>query len=338
MKISRVSTSRVTVLFDAVVVGQPAQDREGLLGAKVLAGVVEGVDQDLGLGLVRRHVVADLGGPDVTALVALADREDRDDVGVVRLRLHDLVDQLGPVVVAAHRGREVRLRGGQRRRARQPERRSRRRGAGRRGSGACRKGARWAADRGSRHSGYPWRHLGPLPRSRPLPACRPCPLAGPVRVLPGEADPARSTGCLRLSPADLRLSASSRLTAAPRTSPLAWVASRWTAHPPVRWVYRTGTTAADFIVPPAKRSPGWVVHREARRASRAAAARAALPGDQPHHERECSPACARGRSCVHPAAVGPGRESVLTLSRSSVTIGPCRTTPTASQTSPASRT
>ena len=41
----------------------------------MLARVVEGVDQDLGLVLVLGDVVADLGGPDVAALVALADRE-----------------------------------------------------------------------------------------------------------------------------------------------------------------------------------------------------------------------------------------------------------------------
>ena len=66
----------------AVAVGQPAQDRERLLEREVLAGVVEPVEQDLGLGLVGRDVVGDLGDPDVAALVALADRADLDDVRV----------------------------------------------------------------------------------------------------------------------------------------------------------------------------------------------------------------------------------------------------------------
>ena len=62
-------------LVRAVAVGQPAQDREALLDRQVLAGVVEAVEEDLGLGLVGLDVVGDLRGPDLAALVALADRE-----------------------------------------------------------------------------------------------------------------------------------------------------------------------------------------------------------------------------------------------------------------------
>ena len=55
MQISRLSTRRVTRGSVLVAVGQPAQDREGLLDRQVLAGVVEAVEQDLGLVLVGRR-------------------------------------------------------------------------------------------------------------------------------------------------------------------------------------------------------------------------------------------------------------------------------------------
>ena len=80
----------------------------------MLAGVVEGVDEHLGLRLVLGDVVADLGHPDVEALVALADREHGHDRRVVHGGLLDLGDQLRPVVVPAVGGGPVRLRGGDR--------------------------------------------------------------------------------------------------------------------------------------------------------------------------------------------------------------------------------
>ena len=67
-------------LVGAVAIRQPAQDRQRLLEREVLAGVVESVEHDLGLGLVGRDVVGDLGDPQVAAPVALADRAERDDV------------------------------------------------------------------------------------------------------------------------------------------------------------------------------------------------------------------------------------------------------------------
>ena len=90
-----------------VVVAQPAQDRERLLDRQVLAGVVQPVEQHLGLVLVVGHVVGDLGRPDVAVLVALADREDVDDVGVVGFGVLDLGHHLGVVVVAAVLRRKV---------------------------------------------------------------------------------------------------------------------------------------------------------------------------------------------------------------------------------------
>ena len=53
------------------------------LGAEVLARVVEAVEQDLRLALVGADVVADLGRPELAALVALADGEDAHDVRVL---------------------------------------------------------------------------------------------------------------------------------------------------------------------------------------------------------------------------------------------------------------
>ena len=44
--------------------------------------MVQGIDEDLGLGLVGGDVVADLDDGDVAALVALADRVDADEVRV----------------------------------------------------------------------------------------------------------------------------------------------------------------------------------------------------------------------------------------------------------------
>ena len=91
----------------AVAVGQPAKDRQGLLYREVLAGVVEAVEQDLGLGLVGGDVVGDLDRPDLAALVTLADRELADDARVIGDGRVDLLDHLRVVVIAGVLGREV---------------------------------------------------------------------------------------------------------------------------------------------------------------------------------------------------------------------------------------
>ncbi len=90
-----------------VVVGEEMERVEGLLERQVLAGVVEGVEEDLGLGLVRGDVVADLGDPDVPTLVALADRVDLDDVGVGRGDGVDLGDHLVVAVIERIPRREI---------------------------------------------------------------------------------------------------------------------------------------------------------------------------------------------------------------------------------------
>ncbi len=65
------------------------------LQAHVLVAVVEAVEQDLGLGLVRGDVVADLRGPQLAALVALPDREALHDVGMGLGHRGDLGAHLG---------------------------------------------------------------------------------------------------------------------------------------------------------------------------------------------------------------------------------------------------
>ena len=55
----------------------------------------------------RRDVVGDLGDPDLAALVALADREDVDDVRVGGLGRLEHRDHLGVAVVPAVLGREI---------------------------------------------------------------------------------------------------------------------------------------------------------------------------------------------------------------------------------------
>ena len=97
----------MTVASDAVVVGQQVEQVERLLDGHVLAGVVEGVEQDLGLGLVDRDVVADLGRPDRPALVARPDREDVDDRRLGRLDGLDLGLHLGVVVIGTVPSREA---------------------------------------------------------------------------------------------------------------------------------------------------------------------------------------------------------------------------------------
>jgi hypothetical protein len=126
--------------------------------------MVERVDENLGLRLVVMDVVADLRRPDVAALVALADREHVDEVGVVRLRLLDLGDHLGQVVVPAHVRREVWLRGG--RGGRCPERNEERGGEadGRRerGDGRAAEGGSHAIDGARPHRTAPCRN-GAMP-------------------------------------------------------------------------------------------------------------------------------------------------------------------------------
>ena len=112
IQISRVLTRLVIRGVGAVALGQPAQDRERLLEREVLAGVVDAVEHDLGLGLVGGDVVGELGDPDGAALVALPDRAELDDVGVRGLGGLDLGDHLGVGVVLGVGGGEVRGRGG----------------------------------------------------------------------------------------------------------------------------------------------------------------------------------------------------------------------------------
>ena len=84
IQVRRRSTSLVTRLPRlgalAVLAGQQVEHVDGHLGAEVLARVVEAVEEDLGLALIGADVVADLGGPQLAALVALADGEDAHDV------------------------------------------------------------------------------------------------------------------------------------------------------------------------------------------------------------------------------------------------------------------
>ncbi len=80
---------------------------DGLLERDVLAGVVQAVEQDLRLGLVVVDVVADLGRPDLPALVGLADAEEADDVRMGILHGPDLRDHLAVCVIATVRRREV---------------------------------------------------------------------------------------------------------------------------------------------------------------------------------------------------------------------------------------
>ena len=142
------------LLVRAVAVRQPAQDRQRLLRGQVLAGVVEGVDEDLRLVLVHGHVVADLGHQDHAALVAPADGEDAHDVRVVHGGLADLANQLRPVVVPAPAGRPVRLGG-------QCGRRGDVRHEGERQCGERGTGAMWAREVGDRT--HPCQGARPVP-------------------------------------------------------------------------------------------------------------------------------------------------------------------------------
>jgi hypothetical protein len=73
---------------------------------------MDGVEQDLGLVLVGRDVVADLGRPDTSAPITRADREDIDDIRPGCLHRLDLRDHLRVVVIERVLGREVRGGGG----------------------------------------------------------------------------------------------------------------------------------------------------------------------------------------------------------------------------------
>ena len=101
-RVDDVRDSRVVT----VAIDEPVHDREGHLGGHVLVGVVPAVEHDLGLGLVDADVVRDLDRPDVAALVALADREAMDDVGVRGGQRGDLGGHLGVAVVAGPSSRE----------------------------------------------------------------------------------------------------------------------------------------------------------------------------------------------------------------------------------------
>ena len=91
----------------SVTVGQPAQDPQRHLDAHVLVGVVAPIDHDFRLTLVGRHVVRDLGGPELPSEIALADGEPPDDVGVRGLGGSDLGRDLGMGVVARIARREL---------------------------------------------------------------------------------------------------------------------------------------------------------------------------------------------------------------------------------------
>ena len=101
---------RADRLVGRVVLGQDPQQVQRLLDGQPLAGVMKGVDEDLGLVLVLGDVVGDLGDPDVAAAVARADRADLDELRVGRLGGVDLRDHLGVGVVAAVVGGIVGLR------------------------------------------------------------------------------------------------------------------------------------------------------------------------------------------------------------------------------------
>ena len=115
IQISREFTMSVIRALRSVVVGEPVEDVQGHLEAHVLVGVVDAVEQDLGLVLVDADVVADLGRPQLPALVALADGEQVDDVRVRGGDRMDLRDHLGVGVVALPARREFLGREGGRR-------------------------------------------------------------------------------------------------------------------------------------------------------------------------------------------------------------------------------
>ena len=92
----------------AVVVGREhVQDVDRHLGAEMLPRVVQRVEQDLGLVLVDRDVVAHLGRPDVAPLIALAELVELHDVRVGGRHVVDVRDHLRIVVVPTGARREV---------------------------------------------------------------------------------------------------------------------------------------------------------------------------------------------------------------------------------------
>ncbi|HUF07512.1 MAG TPA: hypothetical protein VMP86_09030 [Candidatus Binatia bacterium] len=67
-----------------MAVDEVAEEGDGHLGAHVLAPVHAAVEHDLRLVLVRADVIADLGRPQLAALVAAPDAEDPGDLGLPR--------------------------------------------------------------------------------------------------------------------------------------------------------------------------------------------------------------------------------------------------------------
>jgi hypothetical protein len=65
---------RVGVVF----AGQLVEQVEAHLDGEVLAGVLAALEEHLGFGLVGRDVVADLGSPQLAALVGAPDAEPPD--------------------------------------------------------------------------------------------------------------------------------------------------------------------------------------------------------------------------------------------------------------------
>ena len=111
IQISRESTMPLIRGSVRVLAGQLVDQVERHLDREVLARVLAGAEQHLGLALVDADVVGDLDRPQLAALVAGADRGARDQVRVRGDRRVDLRAGLGIVVVAGVGGGEVRLRG-----------------------------------------------------------------------------------------------------------------------------------------------------------------------------------------------------------------------------------
>ena len=114
IQISRVLTMLVIRGVGSVAVDEPVEDVQRHLDAHVLVGVGATVEQDLGLRFVHVHMVRDLGGPQLAALVALADRKDRHDVWMSRRHGRDVCGDLGVAVIALFAGRELGRRGDRR--------------------------------------------------------------------------------------------------------------------------------------------------------------------------------------------------------------------------------
>ena len=70
------------------------QQVERLRHGDVFVGVMQCIDEHLGLALFERDVVADLGGVELAALVALPNREDINDLRMRGLYRKDLAADL----------------------------------------------------------------------------------------------------------------------------------------------------------------------------------------------------------------------------------------------------